>query len=191
MIDVLPLKRKDSIQWFYTGIGSRDIPFEVEFLMKRCGFMLAWLGYTLRSGGAKGSDKAFEHGCDQATKANCLMDAKRIWKAKHSTPEAEALAGKYHGAWHLCDERARNLHGRNVFQVLGRSLSKPSEFVICYTHDKCIEHSTRSIKTGGTGTAISIASENDIPIFNLNIAKHKTIIEKWLHNLKQRYPELW
>ena len=43
-------------------------------------------------------------------------------------------------------------------------------YVICWTPDGCESHLTRSIKTGGTGTAIAIASTNGIPVFNLKNA---------------------
>lgn len=168
---------EDGVEKFYTGVGSRVIDFDIEFLMKRCGYVLANLGYILYSGGAEGSDKAFEHGCDQIN-----SNLKRIWRPKHATPEAIEIAKKYHRRWDFVTEYAAKRHGRNVFQVLGRDLRTPSEFVICYTRDGCIQHLTRSAKTGGTGTAISIASGNRIPVLNLKRMNHRKIIEKWLKN---------
>ncbi|HEC72047.1 MAG: hypothetical protein ACTSW7_00995 [Candidatus Thorarchaeota archaeon] len=164
---------------FYTGVGSRAIDFDIDFLMKRCGYVLANLGYILRSGGAEGSDKAFEDGCDQIDDS-----LKRIWRPKHATPEAIEIAKQYHGRWDLVTEHAAKLHGRNIFQVLGRSLEVPSEFVLCYTHDGCTNHKDRTAKTGGTGTAISVASERGIPIFNLKLARHRKIVEEWLRRFR-------
>lgn len=51
---------------YYTGIGSRETPEEVLSLFTIVGEFLAKKGYILRSGGAKGADKAFEVGCDKA-----------------------------------------------------------------------------------------------------------------------------
>ena len=48
----------------YSGIGSREIPYDVEELMVMIGKFLALKGFTLRSGGADGSDISFETGCD-------------------------------------------------------------------------------------------------------------------------------
>ena len=160
---------------FYTGVGSRDIPFDVKFLMKRCGYVLANLGYILRSGGADGSDKAFEDGCDQIDDS-----LKRIWRAEDATYEAIEIARKLHARWDLVKPHAAKLHGRNVFQVLGKGLKAPSKFVICYTHDGCTQHEDRTAKTGGTGTAISVASEREIPILNLKLLNHRKKVEEWL-----------
>jgi hypothetical protein len=52
-------------------------------------------------------------------------------------------------------------------QVLGEDLMHPSEFVVCWTPDGCERHEDRGLVTGGTGTAISVASQMGIPVFNV------------------------
>jgi len=146
---------------YYTGIGSRQIPDDITILMSSIAIKLADKEYILRSGGAKGADSAFEYGCDS------IKAKKEIFYAKDCTIEAMNIASQYHNAWHLCNNYVKKLHGRNVFQILGRNLKTPSSFVICWTPDGCIHHNTRTQLTGGTGTAISIASMNKIPVFNL------------------------
>jgi predicted Rossmann fold nucleotide-binding protein DprA/Smf involved in DNA uptake len=47
---------------FYTGIGSREVPNDIQYLMQKIATKLESLGFTLRSGGASGSDSAFESG---------------------------------------------------------------------------------------------------------------------------------
>jgi len=160
---------------FYTGVGARAIDFEIGYIMEKCGYVLANLGYILRSGGAEGSDQAFEKGCDSIDDS-----LKRIWRPRDATPEAISIAKQYHGRWDLVTEHAAKLHGRNVFQVLGRGLQTPSRFVLCYTHDGCTNHQDRTAKTGGTGTAISVASERGIPILNLRLREHKSKVVEWL-----------
>ena len=49
---------------WYAGIGSRKAPKEAIDRMAELAEELAGKGYTLRSGGAGGADKAFEKGCD-------------------------------------------------------------------------------------------------------------------------------
>ena len=49
---------------YYAGVGSRETPLDVLKTMWKIGNYLATKGYTLRSGGAKGADTAFENGCD-------------------------------------------------------------------------------------------------------------------------------
>ena len=47
----------------YTGIGSRDTPIEILDSMYAMAQFMAAEGHLLRSGGARGSDVAFEKGC--------------------------------------------------------------------------------------------------------------------------------
>ena len=148
---------------FYTGVGSRNTPPDILGLMARIAGRLAEDGFVLRSGGAKGADLAFESGAG---------DLKEIYLAKDATLEAMELAGRFHPAWDRCSDFAKRLHGRNSFQVLGRNLDVPSSFLICCTADGCTCDAERSISTGGTGTAISIADYFGIEVFNLARPAH-------------------
>jgi len=59
---------------YYTGVGSRDITKEEYDLLSTIASRMAELGYILRSGGAKGSDSAFQEGA-------CRIDQRltEIW----------------------------------------------------------------------------------------------------------------
>jgi hypothetical protein len=155
---------------FYTGVGSRKAPADILVMMTAIARKLEELGYTLRSGAAEGSDKAFEAGAGR----------KCIYLAKHSTPTAEGIASGYHPAWEKCSIFARKLHGRNALQILGDDLNTPSQFVICWTPDGCTDHTHRTIRTGGTGTAISIAAAHNIPIYNLARKDHFERLQKFV-----------
>jgi len=157
----------------YTGVGSRKTPKDIQNLMVSIAANLAAKGYTLRSGGADGADKAFEYGCG--------VGAKEIYLPNMATPEAMEIAAKYHGAWDKCSAYVRKLHGRNAFQVLGLDLKTPSKFLLCWTPDGCISHKIRSVRTGGTGTAISIADAYGIPVFNLKLTEHRVRLEAMLN----------
>lgn len=159
---------------FYTGVGSRKTPADVIQLMHRIAAKAALSGYTLRSGGAEGADLAFERGCDS------IKGNKEIYYANQATQTAMDIAARFHPAWNRCSDYAKKLHGRNAFQVLGLQLAVPSERLICWTPDGCISHSTRSIQTGGTGTAISIAEASGVMICNLAIPEHRKIMEDWV-----------
>jgi hypothetical protein len=154
----------------YTGIGSRKTPLEILELMEKIAEKLDNDGYILRSGGADGADTAFE----------CRTNRKEIFVAAHCTKESMAIAAQFHPAWNRCKLFARKLHGRNSFQVLGADLKTPSKFVICWTQDGAISHSERSIRTGGTGTAISIASHYGVPVFNLRRPDHLERLQKFV-----------
>ena len=145
---------------FYAGIGSRSCPPEECEKLSRIASILEKRSYVLRSGGAEGADKAFEAGIIQPS-------MKEILRPKHSTKEAELIASTIHPAWHMCNEYARQLHGRNVQLVLGKALDTPVDFVIAWTYD--------GADRGGTRTGLVLAASKDIPTFNL--AKYNDV--KW------------
>lgn len=162
---------------YYAGIGSRKTPPEVLKEMSAIAERLSSLGFTLRSGGADGADSLFEQGCD---KANGRKEVFLPWKGFNGrdsklfeqSPQAVYLASEAHPSWHSCSQGVKKMHARNVHQVLGHyqeygGFTKPSSFVICWTPDGCEHTSTRKRETGGTGQAITIASNNNVPVFNL------------------------
>jgi hypothetical protein len=148
---------------YYTGVGSRKTPKGILDLMTAISVYARSKGIILRSGGALGADTAFEKGAGSL---------KEIFYASDATPEAAAIAREFHPAWDRCSGYARKLHARNAFQVLGRGLDSPSLCLICWTPDGCVSHTTRSQKTGGTGTAISIAEKYNVKIYNLYRPEH-------------------
>lgn len=156
----------------YAGIGSRETPPDVLIYMRKVAKRLAELDFVLRSGAADGADAAFEAGCDDQG------GAKEIWlpwagfnghadTGFYPGPQHFALASTLHPAWAKLGQGPRNLHARNVGQVVGSTLAEPVSFVLCWTADGCESEATRSRHTGGTGTAISLASQKGIPVLNL------------------------
>lgn len=148
---------------YYAGIGSRKTPRIYIELFKRVGKYLASQGVILRSGGADGADKAFELGCDS------VQGKKEIflpWKGFNSSnsnlivanKEAFELAKKYHPQWSILSQGAKRLQARNCHQVLGNNLNTPSSFIICWTED--------GKGQGGTGQALRIARDYNIPYFD-------------------------
>jgi hypothetical protein len=155
---------------YYTGVGSRNTPEDILELMTRLAIKLEGEGWTLRSGGAKGADTAFAK--------RVALD--EVYFASDATKEAMKIAALYHPAWDRCSDYAKKLHGRNAFQVLGKSLDNPSKFLMCWTPDGCVSHAERTIETGGTGTAISIADAHGVKIFNLARDDHRKRVEEFL-----------
>jgi len=156
----------------YTGIGSRETPEEILLIMRQLAARLARVGYILRSGAAEGADSAFEAG---ARDADGSMEIYLPWKgfnqngSAFTSPSLEAsqLASRIHPAWPNLSHGARKLHARNAHQVLGIGLKTPSAFVVCWTRDMAICRDECSSATGGTGTAIKIASDHGIPVLNM------------------------
>lgn len=169
---------------YYAGIGSRETPRKYVELFKRVGKYLAEQGVVLRSGRADGADEAFEIGCDmgsgkkeiyvpwasfggkQFNKYILTLNGARLKKAKEcivlkefrDNPEPYKIAEKYHPQWNILKQGAKKLQARNSHQVLGKDLKTPSSFIICWTEE--------GKGQGGTGQALRIAKDKDIPIFD-------------------------
>lgn len=176
----------------YAGIGARKTPQQILTVMHDLAQCLAKCGFTLRSGAAPGADRAFEEGCDSAsgkkeiflpfpnfngTKDSDYSGAgKRLFR--YPRTEAYKIAATYHPSWSEMSEVAQHFHARNVHQVMGYDLSCSVDFVVCWTPDGCEHNDTRTQDTGGTGQAISIASLNNIPVFNLaNEGRREDVME--------------
>lgn len=178
--------------YLYAGIGSRETPPDMIKRMASIARRLAELGFVLRSGAADGADSAFEMGCDS------VNGAKEIWLPwsgfNHHSDTGFLPAGPHfdtasclHPAWEKLSRGPRALHARNVGQVLGKDLNSPVSFVIAWTQDGCETESTRTHKTGGTGTAIALASRRGIPVYNLNRPDAMEWIKLHVLALQRRY----
>lgn len=86
--------------------------------------------------------------------------------------KAYKLASEYHPNWDACSGGAKKMHTRNVFQILGQGLDKPSLFVVCWTKD--------GKASGGTGQALRIAKAYDVPVFNLYFENALDNLGEWL-----------
>lgn len=151
----------------YSGIGSRESPGDILELMTKIATKLETMGYVLRSGGARGADKAFEAGVKDPTK-------KEIFRPEQATPESIEFVSKYHPAWHKCKPNDRKLHGRNAMIILGAELYLPSDFIIAWTPGGEF--------IGGTSTGLRMGVKLDIPIFNLYFNASRERLEKFLNS---------
>ena len=150
---------------FYAGIGSRDTPPEVLSLMESAARFLGRKNLVLRSGGARGADRAFETGCDSISAKKEIYLPTRGFGGHPSllygtTKEARQIASKFHPCWANVSHLGRDFHARNLYQLLGNDLQnqKPSLFVLCYTPNGKV--------VGGTGQALRMAEHYQIPVFN-------------------------
>lgn len=160
-----------------TGIGSRKCPSEVLSFISS----LPLTDYTVRSGGADGCDNAFESTTKNIeiyipwasfnkniiTQAHNTISLGNI--ASEKVEIAKDLVADIHPSFKFLSRGAQLLHTRNVFQILGRSLneSEKSDAVICWTPDGANTYDKCSRHTGGTGTAIKLASILKIPVYNI------------------------
>lgn len=165
---------KEIIKDFYAGIGSRETLQNILDNMFNLGYSLAKRNYCLRSGGAIGVDSSFEKGCDY------INGSKEIYYVNDSNDSLIEFVKQYHPTFDKLKEYHKKLHARNVLQIFGHDLEVKSNFVVCWTPDgygtdKSIK---RSKKTGGTGTAIQIALDYDIPVFNLKCMEIRDVINE-------------
>lgn len=144
-----------------TGVGSRQTPPIILALMNKIAMSFSQKGLILRSGGALGADSAFEDYWNGTKEIylpwNGYNGKKGIVPAIDS--RHKALASGAHPAWDRCSEGAKKMHSRNVCQVLGQDLNTPANLLVCWTKD--------GGPTGGTGVAIRLAMQHDIPVYNL------------------------
>lgn len=153
---------------YYAGFGSRQTPDHILKQMTRLAkYLRREKGFILRSGHARGADRAFEAGANSQ---------KEIFEASDCTAEALALSKKFHPAWDACDSYAKMLHGRNAMILLGADLKTPVLFGVCWTHD--------GKALGGSGQAIRIAESYKIPIFNLGNAFEEDKLMEFLETLE-------
>ncbi len=165
----------------YAGIGSRETPPDIQDKMTETALLLQTYNYILRSGGAPGADSSFELGAGE------LKDIFLPWTGfegrygKHYTsePSSEAfvIAEKYHPSWKHLSDGAKRLIARNGHQVLGFDLKSLADFILCYTKNGAGE--------GGTGQAIRIAIDKNIPIFDFG--KNYSDIDLALKNFLQLF----
>ncbi len=127
--------------------------------------------YILRSGGAMGSDSAFEDGVKSHLRKDIFLPWKDFNRNKSSlilnesteleSDKAWALAKKFHPRWKSLTENRKKLMARNSFQVLGEFIdpADKSDFLVCWTNE--------AKYVGGTSQAMRIADYYKIPIYNL------------------------
>lgn len=148
----------------YAGIGSRETPPEILAQMTELAKELESKGYTLRSGGAQGADTAFEKGVSAKKEifpGSKIAGEREMKIAREIHPNPQALDNSKSPAF------IWNLMARNTNQVFGENLDTPVDFVIAWTQDALTDYRKRSIKSGGTGQAIDMASRKGIPIINM------------------------
>ncbi len=185
---------KDKAIKAYAGIGARKTPSDILIMMTDIAKALDSRGYVLFSGGADGADKAFESGATQ----KIIFIPWNGFNGYSPTPDIVSLSGAQNQIYEEAVRLAKDNHpygqnlkssvlrlmARNVFQVLGPSLKSPIKFLICWTPDGCESHITRTLATGSTGCAISLASKLNIPIFNLANEKSFSRLKRFLETAK-------
>lgn len=178
--------------FFWTGVGSRDTPPELKSLIRRSGERLTQCGGRGRSGGARGPDQWFEEGARRAERTATQFDVflpfegfkgrthapmSAVWDstlfATYLT--AQFIASTLHPNWEACLKgTAYQYHTRNIFQVVGPTLTRPSKLVVGYARV------IRGVPQGGTALAMNFATQLDIPVLNLVYPEHLTLLQEFV-----------
>lgn len=164
-------------QKYFTLVGSRQTSQDSQIILRELSKQLLKLGYIGRSGAAKGADECLEVASFVTGIPNVEIYLpwggfqERVADDIHyinaqtlsNYEQARILAAQIHGGFRYCSFGAKSLHTRNVYQVLGRDLSTPSDLVVC-----CAPPDTSGKGViGGTRTAVKLAKNLNIPTLNV------------------------
>jgi O-acetyl-ADP-ribose deacetylase (regulator of RNase III) len=192
----------------FAGIGSRQTTHKIALFLYRLGFALSLRNIKCLTGGAPGSDDAFEKGVRLANQLLSDFEGNSIplfnrlkvflpWEGFNYRftndpintttilPEAFTIASKTHPGWKYFKEKSpiKPLMARNSHQVLGSDLGEPVRFVFCYTSDGVSSGQATTDRTGGTGQAIRLASSRGIPVYNIGNRDHYLRAEKFVQDV--------
>lgn len=186
----LPSYKEGQKNMTYAGIGSRETSIDIQKEMYKIAKELESIGYVGQSGGAIGADKAFEGanqpwekedgtvaGTKEFTKSKSNVtkwakysDGKNIaskfvvFKSSDSNDKVRNIAKEIHPKkQELSEKDGLDLHARNTFQVFGKNLDTPVDFVLFYAQEQ--KDSIRP--KGGTGQAVEMARLKGIPTINM------------------------
>lgn len=174
----------------YAGIGSREITKEEEAIIKKISVFLKKNGYILRSGHAKGADRAFEIGANDEN-SEIYMPWNGFGQKPYKDDLGMPIIGKsiilingsdvqikasesldiFHPNGKFITGPVRKLHERNFCQIMGLD-NTPVDFVVC-----CANSDQDGEVLGGTGQAVRIAKHYKIPVINIRD-------KYWKDNLK-------
>jgi len=182
MKEIITVQQRSGVR--YAGIGARKTPRSILKLFPSIGAMCAAKGHVLQTGGCNGPDKEIETG--HAFLAPSNVEVFIPWEGYNKRSgrelsvqtgtclESILIAKKYYihpnrdKTWDNLKYSHKQLMARNGYQVLGKDLNTPVDFVICYTPKGEI--------IGGTGQALRIAKDYGIKVINLGNPNHLTWI---------------
>lgn len=151
----------------YAGIGARTTPREVLQYMTEQATLLEKANCLLRTGDAKGADRAF---CDGATHKSVYAPEQPIldWAREKVAEVCDSDYNTYKPV-------ARNLLARSMYQLFGDGNTPdacyPSKFVLYWSQPSSEYNSSQQDNyfncTNGTRYAVRAAVKAGIPTFNL------------------------
>lgn len=167
----------------YTCIGSRKTPPHIYKLTARLAYILAELGYAVYSGGCPlgmdhaGMIGAYRHQKSDKSRNRIYISWDGMSGLRHDPEngffcpidhfdnyeEAADLGRTARGTWNGLGKGGIAHHSRNPYQPLGDDLKSPTDFVLTWAP---LAGKGPYVK-GGTATAVKIALDHGIPVYNL------------------------
>jgi hypothetical protein len=150
-----------------TCVGSRKAPECFLRIFEEFGNYIRHKEYWARSGHADGIDYAIEKGA----RNRCITylpwpgfnskcpELGAIRCKKDINPRALEVVLSHEPYVVKLSDAIKKIKCRNVYQLVGENLDKPSDLVVCWT--------LRGEPVGGTGLVIKMARHAEIPIINL------------------------
>lgn len=148
----------------YAGIGNREIPLSAFQELNKLARNFDKQGFLLRSGGAMGSDTAFQNGSEHhiiyKTDETIIHNGTDITIEQSicNNKELRRIAKEHYPFWDNSPPGTRDLMTRNVAILLGPNVDSKARMVVCYCRDE---------DSGGTAMGIRVAKEYGIPVYNL------------------------
>lgn len=166
----------------YVGMGEQKIPKDYRNIVIEIAKELSDRGFIMRSGGSKGTETFFEKGTkfrnreiylpwNGFNEKECNSIGNYLCTDKLSRDlvnQAEELIAPHHSHWDKLNGTHKRLYIKQVFQLLGRNLDSPTNFVLYYGNE-----SGGVIKNNAL-IGIKLAKRLMIPTFNL--ADRKTLM---------------
>jgi hypothetical protein len=134
---------------YYSGVGMREPELEAEAVISSFAKQASADGFVLRTAKGKGVDRLFvTHHCG---------DKELITNKLEIPAEAYEIAARNHGAWELCDDRARRLHAMNVMIYLGPCL-RPCHSTSSGRQQTSILQGAVPLACGSAANSVSVRS---------------------------------
>lgn len=182
-----------------TVIGSRSTPEHINKLLVTYTNILVELGYAIASGGCPtGPDRSafigvYGHKSKDKSKHRIYISWDGMAGLDHN-PEigiynaqlfenygvAKAIASIARSGFHGLGKGGIAHHTRNAYQVLWDDLCSLTDFVVFYAEPTGKHGRVK----GGTATAVYIAVDHGIPIFNLYYPDVLARVEQFVANVK-------
>lgn len=165
--------------YYYTGIGSRSTPLDMQHTMTEVAMHMAQQGWMLRTGATSAADKAFEVGSgglneiyvpwsgwqdrpgisSLTTESDKL--ARDVWEFRKGNNLISMEETERWGSveWDDLHPGTKGLFAKCMCMLLGKNLDSPSDALICWTPMCNV--------VGISAHSISLALMRNIPVINL------------------------